>query len=133
METQGVVLLGTMPDVSNKCAGGPWSPISGVTRGAGAREKVSLLRPRRNLWIFSLRHKKIGSYPSTFLMTFLVITQFFLINYYNTRVLYPSLPNYPTKLLILRPLYKLYYKQLYFSALFKQYLPQFSVIIMERL
>ena len=43
----------------------------GVARGAGAREKDILTGPPEKSVTFSLRHKKISSYPSKFLMTFL--------------------------------------------------------------
>jgi len=68
--------------------------IIGVARGPGARGQGILTAPGEIFEIFFFRHKKIVSYPSKFLMTFfLVITQFFVINHYNTRVLRPSLPN----------------------------------------
>jgi len=46
-------------------------------------------------------------------------------NHYDTRVLRPSLPNEPTKFLVLRPLYKLYYKNFYFPPSLRNIYPNY--------
>jgi len=104
---------------------------SGVARGSGARgQGILTAPPKKSFEIFFLPSQKSWFLSlKNFWWPFLVITQFFLINHYNTRVLRPLYPNNHNDTPHFAPLYKLYYKISIFPPSLRNIYPNFRELL----